>query len=129
MFVAGEWLPALSGAEERATGDDIGAVAHGDREDARRAVDAAARAFPGWARETAFARAAALHRIADVCERRREELAHALTLDQGKPLQAESYDEVDELIVMWRAAAEDGVRLEGSIPPSSSPGKRVLLIR
>jgi acyl-CoA reductase-like NAD-dependent aldehyde dehydrogenase len=30
---------------------------------------------------------------------------------------------------MWRAAAEDGVRLEGSIPPSSSPGKRVLLMR
>src|SRR5215207_9606963 len=36
---------------------------------------------------------------------------------------------VDELVVMWRAAAEDGVRLEGTIPPSSSPGKRVLLVR
>jgi acyl-CoA reductase-like NAD-dependent aldehyde dehydrogenase len=133
MFVAGEWLSAASGAEERATspatGEDIGAIAHGDREDARRAIDAAARAFPGWAHETAFARAAALHRIADVCERRRDELAHALTLDQGKPLHAESYDEVDELIVMWRAAAEDGVRLEGSIPASASPGKRVLLMR
>ena len=30
---------------------------------------------------------------------------------------------------MWRGAAEDGVRLEGSIPPSSSPGKRVLVLR
>ena len=133
MFVAGDWRAALDGAEERATspatGEDLGTVAWGDREDARQAVAAAADAFGGWASATAFARAAALHRVADVCERRRDELAKALTLDQGKPLHAESYDEVDELVVMWRAAAEDGVRLEGAIPPSSSPGKRVLLLR
>jgi acyl-CoA reductase-like NAD-dependent aldehyde dehydrogenase len=133
MFVAGDWRAALDGAEERAsspaTGEDLGAVAKGDREDARQAVAAAADAFPGWASETAFARAAALHRVADACARRRDELARALTLDQGKPLHAEAYDEVDELVVMWRAAAEDGVRMEGVIPPSSSPGKRVLLMR
>jgi acyl-CoA reductase-like NAD-dependent aldehyde dehydrogenase len=132
MFVAGEWRPALSGAEENATspatGEDLGPVAWGDREDARRAIAAARDAFDGWAEETAFARAAALHRIADVCVRRREELARALTLDQGKPLHAESYDEVDELVAMWRGAAEDGVRLEGAIPPSAY-GKRVLLMR
>jgi acyl-CoA reductase-like NAD-dependent aldehyde dehydrogenase len=133
MFVAGEWRDAVSGASERATspatGEDLGAVAWGDRDDARAAIDAAVGAFPGWAGETAFARAAALHRVADVCARRRDELARALTLDQGKPLHAEAYDEVDELIAMWPGAAEDGVRLEGSIPPSSSPGKRVLLMR
>jgi acyl-CoA reductase-like NAD-dependent aldehyde dehydrogenase len=133
MFIAGEWRDAASGASEPATspatGEDLGPVAQGDRSDAQAAVDAAVSAFPAWAAETAFARAAALHRVADACERRREELAHALTLDQGKPLHAEAYDEVDELVVMWRAAAEDGVRLEGSIPPSSSPGKRVLLMR
>jgi succinate-semialdehyde dehydrogenase/glutarate-semialdehyde dehydrogenase len=133
MFVGGDWRAALDGAEDRAfspaTGEDLGAVARGDREDARQAIAAAAKAFPGWAAETAFARAAALHRVADACERRRDELARACTLDQGKPLHAESYDEVDELIVMWRAAAEDGVRLEGSIPPSSTPGARVLLMR
>jgi succinate-semialdehyde dehydrogenase/glutarate-semialdehyde dehydrogenase len=133
MFVSGEWRDALSGAETRAsspaTGADLGPVAEGDRDDARRAIAAAADAFPGWSAETAFARRDALHRVADVCERRREELAQALTLDQGKPLHAESYDEVDELVAMWRGAAEDGVRLEGSLPPSSSPGKRVLLVR
>ncbi|HEY7631710.1 MAG TPA: aldehyde dehydrogenase family protein [Thermoleophilaceae bacterium] len=133
MFVAGEWRAADSGDEIRAsspaTGEDLGGVASGGREDAQRAIAAAAKAFPGWAVATAFERAAALHRIADVCERRKDELALALTLDQGKPLRAESYDEVDELIAMWRGAAEDGIRLEGSIPPSSSPGHRVLLMR
>jgi acyl-CoA reductase-like NAD-dependent aldehyde dehydrogenase len=133
MFVAGQWSAAEGGDEVRATspatGEDLGAVANGGREDAQRAVSAAADAFASWADATAFERAAALHRIADVCERRRDELALALTLDQGKPLAAESYDEVDEMVAMWRASAEDGVRLEGSIPASSSPGKRVLLMR
>jgi acyl-CoA reductase-like NAD-dependent aldehyde dehydrogenase len=133
MFVGGDWRAALDGAEDRAfspaTGEDLGAVARGDREDARQAITAATKAFPGWAADTAFARAAALHRVADVCERRRDELARACTLDQGKPLHSESYDEVDELIAMWRAAAEDGIRLEGAIPNSSTPGARVLLMR
>src|ERR671937_438007 len=133
MFISGAWEDALSGAvadaTSPATGEPLGPVAQGDREDARRAVAAAKAAFPAWERETAFARAGALRRVADVCERRRDELARALTLDRAKPLHAEAYDEVDELVAMWRGAAEDGVRLEGAIPPSAAPGKRVLLMR
>src|SRR6478735_8210335 len=133
MFIAGAWEDALSGevadATSPATGEQLGPVAQGDREDARRAIAAAKAAFPAWERETAFARAAALRRVAGVCERRRDELARALTLDQGKPLHAEAYDEVDELVAMWRGAAEDGIRLEGSIVPSSYAGHRVFLIR
>ncbi|HEY8581306.1 MAG TPA: aldehyde dehydrogenase family protein, partial [Capillimicrobium sp.] len=71
----------------------------------------------------------ALRRVAAACEARRDELARALALDQGKPLRAEAYDEVDELVAMWRAAAEDGIRLEGSIPASSTKGARVMLMR
>jgi acyl-CoA reductase-like NAD-dependent aldehyde dehydrogenase len=133
LFIAGAWEEAPSGATIQAispaTGESIGEVAQGDREDARRAVAAARQAFPAWAAATAFQRAAALRRIADACERRRDELARVLTIDQGKPLHAESYDEVDELVAMWRGAAEDGLRIEGSIPPSATPGARVLLLR
>jgi acyl-CoA reductase-like NAD-dependent aldehyde dehydrogenase len=133
MFLAGEWRPSLSGqtfeATSPATGETIATVPDGDREDARRAIAAARDAAEGWARLTAFERAAKMHAVGDIVESRRDDLARTLTLDQGKPLHAEAYDEVDELIVMWRAAAEDGVRLEGAIPPSSSPGKRVLLVR
>jgi len=133
MFVDGAWVEAASGktfaAESPATGETIGQVAEGDREDARRAVDAANRAAEGWARLTAFERAEKMHAVGDAIERRREELARTLTLDQGKPLRAEAHDEVEELLVYWRMAAEDAKRLEGRLPNSFSPGKRVLLLR
>jgi succinate-semialdehyde dehydrogenase/glutarate-semialdehyde dehydrogenase len=133
MFIGGEWTDARSGAVAEATspatGETLGPVAQGDREDARRAVAAAKAAFGPWSAATAFERADALRRVAAICERRKEDLARALTLDQGKPLHAESYAEVDDLVRMLRGAAEDGIRLEGAMPPSASPGKRVLLVR
>jgi succinate-semialdehyde dehydrogenase/glutarate-semialdehyde dehydrogenase len=132
LFIGGSWCAAEGGAVSvalsPATGEQLCAVADGTRADADAAVAAAVTGFGVWAAETAFARARALHRVADACAARRDELARAATLDQGKPL-AESFDEVDELVAMWRGAAEDGIRVEGSIPPSSNPGKRVLVMR
>jgi succinate-semialdehyde dehydrogenase/glutarate-semialdehyde dehydrogenase len=133
MLIDGAWVAARSGAtftaESPATGEPIGDVPAGDREDARRAIAAANCAADAWARTTAFERAAVMHRVADALEERRDELAHTLTLDQGKPLRAESYDEVEELVLYWRMAAEDAKRLEGRLPNSFSRGKRVLLMR
>ena len=133
MFIDGEWCDAASGATVEATspatGESLGHVADGDREDARRAIAAAEAAFPAWAARTGFERAELLHRVADACERRIDELAHVLTLDQGKPLKAEAMVEAGELVEFWRMAAEDGKRVQGSIPESAAPGRRVLLIR
>ena len=133
MFIDGEWCDAASGqtieATSPATGESLGDVAWGDRADAQRAIAAARAAFPAWEARTAFERAAMLHRIADACERRKDDLARICTLDQGKPLQAEAVVEVGELIESGAMAAEDGIRLEGSIPASAAPGRRVLLIR
>src|SRR3954454_10156088 len=132
MFVDGAWTGALSGetydADSPATGETIGAVPQGDRADAQLAIGAANRAADAWARTTAFERAAVMHRIADEVEKRRDTLTRTLTLDQGKPV-IEARDEVDELVQYWRNAAEDGKRLEGRLPNSVSPGKRVLLVR
>jgi acyl-CoA reductase-like NAD-dependent aldehyde dehydrogenase len=132
MFVDGDWTESASGetftADSPATGEAIGEIPQGAREDAQRAIDAANRASDAWARLTAFDRAAAMHRVADAIEKRRDELAHTLTLDQGKPLH-ESRDEVEELIQYWRNAAEDGKRLEGRLANSFTAGKRVLLVR
>ena len=133
MFVGGEWRPSASGetfeATSPATGELIGTVPQGDRDDARAAIASARAAADGWARLTAFERAAKMHAVGDIIESRRDELANTLTLDQGKPLKAEAFDEVDELVEYWRMAAEDAKRLGGELPNSFSPGKRVLLAR
>ena len=133
MFTGGSWQPSLSGetfpADSPATGEPLGTIPQGDRDDARQAIAAAREAAGGWQRLTAFERAAKMHAVGDLIESRREQLARTLTLDQGKPLRAEAFDEVDELVEYWRMAAEDAKRLGGELPNSFSPGKRVLLVR
>jgi succinate-semialdehyde dehydrogenase/glutarate-semialdehyde dehydrogenase len=133
MYVDGRWTASEGGTTFDATspssGALIGRLPAGTRDDARRAIAAAAKEQPGWAARSAFERAAAMERVAASIEARRDELAHALTLDQGKPLQAEAYGEVEELIVYWQMAAADATRLEGLMPPSVDADKRILVYR
>ena len=130
MFVAGDWRSSVTGetfdAVSPATGEHLATIPQGCREDVRAAVTSARQAAESWARLTAFERAAKMHAVGDVIAARRDELARTLTLDQGKPLHTEAYDEVDELLDYWRMAAEDAKRLGGELPNSFSPGKRVL---
>ncbi len=133
MFVGGEWVGSASGvtfhATSPSTGTVIAAIPEGTRADARRAIAAAASSWPEWASRSAFDRATAMERIAAVITQRREELARTLTLDQGKPLRTEAFDEVDELAVYFRMAAGDATRVEGLMPPSVDAGKRILVYR
>lgn len=131
LFIDGEWVEAAAtfDAVSPSTGQVIGTVAEGTREDAQRAIDAANRAFPAWAGLSAFDRASAMERVAEVIDSRREELARVLTEDQGKPLRAEARDEVGELITYFTMAAADARRMDGVIAPSVDAGKKALLFR
>jgi len=133
MFVGGAWTESESGAATEATspatGETIGTVPEGTQEDARRAIAAANAAWRGWAARSAFERAVAMERVAELIVERRHDLARTLTLDQGKPLQAESFGEVDELVEYFRMAAADATRIEGSMPPSIDASKRIFAYR
>jgi succinate-semialdehyde dehydrogenase/glutarate-semialdehyde dehydrogenase len=130
MVIGGAWAESESSARfeatSPATGELLGTLPEGTREDAQRAIAAANAARRDWASRSAFERAAMMERVADLVEERRDDLAHALTLDQGKPLRAEAYGEVEELVVYWRMAAADATRLHGSLPPSVDASKRIL---
>ena len=133
MYLAGEWSTGESEARMEATspatGEQIGTVPEGTRADVKRAIAAANEAWWGWADLSAFERAAAMIRIAEIIEERRDDLAETLTLDQGKPLAAEAYDEVDELVAYFEMASADATRLEGAMPPSVDADKRIMLYR
>jgi succinate-semialdehyde dehydrogenase/glutarate-semialdehyde dehydrogenase len=133
MYIGGSWVGAEEGAvfeaTSPATGEVIGTVPEGTRGDAQRAIRAAEEAWRGWAARSAAERARAMTRVAETIRERRDELARTLALDQGKPLRAEAYDEVEELIVYFEMAAADAMRLEGILPPSVDAGKRVLVQR
>ena len=132
MYVDGAWCPSEAGetfaAVSPGTGEVFASIPKGTRVDAQRAIAAARRAGRDWARLSAFDRAAAIERVGAVVERRREELALALTRDQGKPI-GEARGEVEELLVYFRMAVADATRLEGMILPSMDANKRVLVYR
>ncbi len=128
MVIGGAWTDSDDRLEATspASGESLGSVPAGTREDAQRAIAAANGAWRDWSRRSAFERAAAMERVADLIVERRDELALTLTLDQGKPLHSEAYGEVDELVEYWRMAAADAKRLDGSMPPSVDASKRIL---
>jgi acyl-CoA reductase-like NAD-dependent aldehyde dehydrogenase len=133
MHIGGGWVESESGARfeatSPATGEVIGTIPEGTREDSQRAIAAANGARRGWAALSAFERSRALERVARLVRERRDDLARTLTLDQGKPLHSEAYDEVGELEEYFRMAAADATRIEGLMPPSIDAGKRVLVYR
>ena len=101
MFINGEWVYAASGKTKDvinpATGEVFARVTRGDREDARRAIQAARKAFDegSWSDGAATDRAALLIKFADEMEARVDEIARIETMNNGKTLTEASYDVYD----------------------------------
>ncbi len=133
MFIDGKWVDSESGkvfeAISPATGQIIATLPEGTREDARRAISAANEAKGRIAELSAWERSALCDRIADELERRRDEVAHILTEDQGKPYWSEALGEVDAAIAGFREAGEQIKWLETSVIPVETKGKLVFTIR
>ncbi len=71
--------PARAGAPSRFMAN----AAQGSRKDARNAVVAARKAFPGWAGATAYNRGQVLYRVAEVMESRRAQLVEEVRDAEG----------------------------------------------
>jgi len=87
QFIGGEWVDAADGAIfddlDPYTGDVVAHVAAGKREDARRAVDAAAEAFPGWWGAPPAERQRVFLKAADILEGKRDEIVSWLARETG----------------------------------------------
>ena len=124
-YIGGEWTPALSGAtfERRNpadTRDIVGAFPESDASDIAAAVRAARGALPAWRRLSPDARAQFLFRAADLLQARKDEIAQALTREEGKSV-AEATGETGRGVVLLRYFAGEGLRIGGDVIPSVNP--------
>jgi len=132
MFIDGSWCEAAAGTRfevtNPATGEVLGDVPAGAAVDAERAIDAAAAAFDGWSRTTAHERSRLLYRAYELMVGRKEDLAHRMTTEQGKPLKA-SRNEVQygADFLLWYA--EEAKRVNGEILPSGRADQRFLVLK
>lgn len=132
MYINGEWQAATSGrtftSTNPATGDMLDNVPDGDRADARRAIDAAVAALPGWRSRTAYERAGVLIEAHRLMLERREELAELMTREQGKPLRM-ARTEVGYAADFLLWFAEEAKRVYGEVIPSARADQRFLVLQ
>src|SRR2546421_4898703 len=83
LFLEGGWSAASDDARfdvsDPGTGESIGQVARATRADTRRAIDAAAEAFPAWAARPAKERSTIMRRWFDLMVEHADDLASILT--------------------------------------------------
>ena len=104
----GRWWSVV----DPATGEAVGEVPWGDANDMTLALDAAAAAWPAWARRNAFERGALLERAAELIRERVEVYARRTTEESGKPL-AQARAEWAGAPNYLRYAVEEARRLGG----------------
>jgi succinate-semialdehyde dehydrogenase / glutarate-semialdehyde dehydrogenase len=132
LYVDGKWAAASSGAvfavSDPATGEVIGHASDAGAPDAERALGAAAAAFEGWSRRTAYERSDALWRAHAIMTARAEELARLMTREQGKPIRA-ARNEVSYGADFLAWFAEEAKRVYGATIPSARADQRLTVLR
>ncbi|MDR7403601.1 MAG: NAD-dependent succinate-semialdehyde dehydrogenase [Armatimonadota bacterium] len=132
MYVGGTWVTASGGRTMQvtnpATGEPLADLPDADRDDAWRACDAAAQAFPGWAATPALERGRILRRMYDLMTERRDDLARLVTEENGKPFE-EARREVAFATGYFGWFAEEARRVYGEIVPPPVAGKRLWVLR
>jgi succinate-semialdehyde dehydrogenase / glutarate-semialdehyde dehydrogenase len=128
-LIDGAWVgEGVDAIDNPATGAPIARVPRLGEAETTRAIDAAARAFPHWAKRTAKERAIILRRWFDLVIAHREDIALIMTSEQGKPL-AEARGEVDYAASYIEFYAEEAKRIYGEINPTFRADSRILVIR
>jgi succinate-semialdehyde dehydrogenase/glutarate-semialdehyde dehydrogenase len=128
LYIGGEWrsadgAPVINPADETV----LGTVPHASRTDLDDSLAAAEQGFKVWSRTAPSRRAEIILKAAQIIRGRVEEMAVAMTLEQGKPI-AQSRLEILRgcEIIDWDA--QEGRRIYGRIIPAG-PGMRHTVLR
>ncbi|HEV8661523.1 MAG TPA: NAD-dependent succinate-semialdehyde dehydrogenase [Candidatus Methylomirabilis sp.] len=131
MYIEGKWVDAHGGrtfaVRDPATGAHVADIADGRGAETRRAIEAAHRAFAGWAATPAKQRGELLRKVQALLQERVDEIARLVVLENGKPF-AEAKGEVGFSLGYFGWFAEEARRAYGEIVPSPFPNKRFWVV-
>ncbi len=132
LFIDGAWGPAAAGRVltvlNPATSEPLGTVAHAERADLDRALEAAERGFAVWRKISAYERSKIMRKAAGLIRERADMIARLMTQEQGKPI-AEAKGEIGAAgdVIEW--FAEESRRAYGRVIPARAEGVYQLVIK
>ena len=131
-FAGNQWRKAADGqvfeVHEPYSGKPFAHVAAGSRDDARAAVDEAARAYPGWSESTPAERARLFLKAADIVERRRSEIAEILARETGSTISFATFQQ-DLVAATLRQVAGWVYLPKGEVLETNAPGSHSIGVR
>ena len=127
LYINGEWRKSASAVPvvNPATEEEIGRLPFADTRDLDDALAGAARVFEVWSKAAPVARARVLYTAAALMRERQEEIATAITLEHGKPLD-QARAEVVRGCEFFEWDAGESTRTYGRVIPSA-PGIRYIV--
>ena len=131
-FIGGKWIKSLSGetieVDNPASQITIGVVPKCGAEETKQAIESANTAFKNWKSKTAKERSIILRKWHDLILENIDDLAHIMTVEQGKPL-AEAKGEITMGTTYIEFYSEECKRVYGDIIPDPLPDRRIVVIK
>jgi len=129
-YIDGEWVegPTFENRNPANTDEIVGLFVKGSAADVHRAAGAAQAAFAGWSNMPGPARGALLFKVADILEKKFDQLGAEMCREEGKTL-PEAKGEVRRAINIFRYFGSEGSRLPGHLVPSERDRVHMFSIR
>jgi succinate-semialdehyde dehydrogenase/glutarate-semialdehyde dehydrogenase len=131
-YIDGQWCDADSkktfDVDNPATGEMLGHVPDMGAAETRRAIEAANRAYPGWRKTPAKARAAVMRKWFDLVNANADDLALLMVMEQGKPM-AEAKGEIGYGASFLEWFAEEAKRAYGDVIPTTANDRRYVVTK
>lgn len=132
MFVGGKWVDAGTKATfddyNPYTGEVYAKVPAAKRADAKRAIEAAAAAFPEWAESPPGMRRKLFLKAADIFEKRQADLVAALNEETGSTIGIAMF-QMFFVPGLLREAAAQAYNVTGEVIPADYPGAFFMALR
>jgi len=132
MYIGGQWVDAANKEtfedHNPYNGEVFANIPKGKREDATRAIEAAAAAFPEWSTTPPGVRQKLFLKAADIFEKRQDELVRVLSEETGSTIGIAMF-QMFFVPGLFRQAAAQAYNVTGEIIPADYPGAFFMALR